>query len=136
MLTLTRRGLAAALVSLALVSPVLAQDWRSEYPELTIGVSSGENETDAIARNQHYAAVIEAMRAGHVQIASVGPAAYALARKVMGDEIAPVAVTLDQDGNLGYYSVIAVRADSPYQTLADIKGKSFAFADPNSTSGY
>lgn len=156
MLTLTRRGLAAALVSLALVSPVLAQDWRSEYPELTIGVSSGENETDAIARNQpyadylsrelgvpvkmirgtDYAAVIEAMRAGHVQIASVGPAAYALARKVMGDEIAPVAVTLDQDGNLGYYSVIAVRADSPYQTLADIKGKSFAFADPNSTSGY
>ncbi|CAN7495047.1 MULTISPECIES: phosphonate ABC transporter substrate-binding protein [unclassified Devosia] len=156
MLTLTRRGLAAALVSLALVSPVLAQDWRSEYPELTIGISSGENETDAIARNQpyadylsrelgvpvkmirgtDYAAVIEAMRSGHVQIASVGPAAYALARKVMGDEIAPVAVTLDQDGNLGYYSVIAVRADSPYQTLEDIKGKSFAFADPNSTSGY
>lgn len=156
MLTLTRRGLAAALVSLALVSPVLAQDWRSEYPELTIGISSGENETDAIARNQpyadylsrelgvpvkmirgtDYAAVIEAMRSGHVQIASVGPAAYALARKVMGDEIAPVAVTLDQDGNLGYYSVIAVRADSPYQSLEDIKGKSFAFADPNSTSGY
>lgn len=156
MFTLTRRGLAAALVSLALVSPVLAQDWRSEYPELTIGISSGENETDAIARTQpyadylsrelgvpvkivrgtDYAAVIEAMRSGHVQFASVGPAAYALARKVMGEDIAPVAVTLDQDGNLGYYSVIAVRADSPYQSLEDIKGKSFAFADPNSTSGY
>lgn len=156
MLTLSRRGFAAALVSLALVSPVLAQEWKAEYPELTIGISSGENETDAIARTQpyadylsrelgvpvkivrgtDYAAVIEAMRSGHVQFASVGPAAYALARKVMGDDIAPVAVTLDQDGNLGYYSVIAVRADSPYQNLEDIKGKSFAFADPNSTSGY
>lgn len=156
MLTLTRRGLAAALVSLALVSPVLAQEWKAEYPELTIGISSGENETDAIARTQpyadylsrelgvpvkivrgtDYAAVIEAMRAGHVQFASVGPAAYALARKVMGDDIAPVAVTLDQEGNLGYFSVIAVRADSAYQSLEDIKGKSFAFADPNSTSGY
>jgi phosphonate transport system substrate-binding protein len=156
MLTLTRRGLVAALVSLALVSPALSQDWRDEYPELTIGISSSENETDAIARNQpyadylsrelgvpvkivrgtDYAAVIEAMRAGHVQIASVGPAAYALARKIMGEDIAPVAVTLDNEGNLGYYSVIAVRADSPYQTLADIKDKSFAFADPNSTSGY
>ena len=156
MLTLTRRGLAAALVSLALVSPVMAQEWKAEFPELTIGISSGENETDAIARTQpyadylsrelgvpvnivrgtDYAAVIEAMRSGHVQFASVGPAAYALARKVMGEDIAPVAVTLDQDGNLGYYSVIAVRADSPYQTLEDIKGKSFAFADPNSTSGY
>ena len=156
MFTLTRRGLAAALVPLALVSPVMAQDWKAEFPELTIGISSGENETDAIARTQpyadylsrelgvpvnivrgtDYAAVIEAMRSGHVQFASVGPAAYALARKVMGEDIAPVAVTLDQDGNLGYYSVIAVRADSPYQTLEDIKGKSFAFADPNSTSGY
>lgn len=156
MFTLTRRGLAAALVSLALVSPVMAQEWKAEFPELTIGISSGENETDAIARTQpyadylsrelgvpvnivrgtDYAAVIEAMRSGHVQFASVGPAAYALARKVMGEDIAPVAVTLDQDGNLGYYSVIAVRADSPYQTLEDIKGKSFAFADPNSTSGY
>ena len=156
MLTLTRRGLVAALVSLALVSPALSQDWREQYPELTIGISSGENETDAIARNQpyadylsrelgvpvkmirgtDYAAVIEAMRAGHVQIASVGPAAYALARKIMGEDIAPVAVTLDNEGNLGYHSVIAVRADSPYQSLEDIKGKSFAFADPNSTSGY
>jgi phosphonate transport system substrate-binding protein len=156
MLTLTRRGLVAALVSLALISPALSQDWREQFPELTIGISSGENETDAIARNQpyadylsrelgvpvkmirgtDYAAVIEAMRAGHVQIASVGPAAYALARKIMGEDIAPVAVTLDNEGNLGYHSVIAVRADSPYQSLEDIKGKSFAFADPNSTSGY
>ena len=154
MLTLTRRGLVAALVSLALVSPALSQDWREQFPELTIGISSGENETDAIARNQpyadylsrelgvpvkmirgtDYAAVIEAMR--DVQIASVGPAAYALARKIMGEDIAPVAVTLDNEGNLGYHSVIAVRADSPYQSLEDIKGKSFAFADPNSTSGY
>ncbi|WP_375452330.1 phosphonate ABC transporter substrate-binding protein [uncultured Devosia sp.] len=156
MFTLTRRGLAAALALLALVSPALAQDWRSQFPELTIGISSSENETDAIARTQpyadylsrelgvpvkivrgtDYAAVVEAMRSGHVQFASVGPAAYALARKVMGEDIAPVAVTLDNEGNLGYYSVIAVRADSPYQTLEDIKGKSFAFADPNSTSGY
>ncbi|WP_224701887.1 phosphonate ABC transporter substrate-binding protein [Devosia aquimaris] len=156
MFTFVRRSLAAVLISAALVSVAVAQDWREQYPELTIGISSGENETDAIARTQpyadylsaelgvpvkivrgtDYAAVIEAMRSGHVQFASVGPAAYALARKVMGEDIAPVAVTLDKEGNLGYYSVIAVRADSPYQTLADIKGKSFAFADPNSTSGY
>ncbi len=156
MFNLTRRGLAAALVSLALVSSAMAQDWREQYPELTVGISSSENETDAIARNQpyadylsrelgvpvkivrgtDYAAIIEAMRSGHVQIASVGPASYALARKIMGEGIAPVATTLDAEGMPGYYSVIAVRADSPYQTLEDIKGQSFAFADPNSTSGY
>jgi len=157
MFTFVRRSLAAVLISAAFISSAAqAEDWRVQYPELTIGVSSGENEADAIARNQpyadylsrelgvpvkiirgtDYAAIVEAMRSGHVQMASVGPAAYALARKIMGDGIAPVATTLDGHGEAGYYSVIAVRADSPYQNLDDLRGKSFAFADPNSTSGY
>ena len=154
--TFMRRTLAAALMAAAIVSPALAQDWREQFPELNIGISSGENEADAIARNQpyaaylseklgvpvnvvrgtDYAAVIEAMRAEQIQFASIGPANYALARKVMGDLVTPVAVSRDKEGALGYYSVIAVRADSAYQTIADIKGVSFAFADPNSTSGY
>jgi phosphonate transport system substrate-binding protein len=151
-----RRTLAAAAMAVAIVSPALAQEWKQQFPEISIGISSSENESDAIARTQpyadyltrtlgvpvsivrgtDYAAVIEAMRAGQVQFASFGPANYALARKVMGDLAAPVAVSRDKEGALGYYSVIAVRADSPYQSIEDIKGVSFAFADPNSTSGY
>jgi phosphonate transport system substrate-binding protein len=151
-----RRTLAAAAMAVAIVSPALAQEWKQQFPELSIGISSSENESDAIARTQpyadyltrtlgvpvsivrgtDYAAVIEAMRAGQVQFASFGPANYALARKVMGDLVTPVAVSRDKEGALGYYSVIAVRADSPYQSIEDIKGVSFAFADPNSTSGY
>jgi phosphonate transport system substrate-binding protein len=154
--TFMRRTLAAAAMTLAVISPTLAQDWKEHFLELNIGISSGENEADAIARTQgyadylsrtlgvpvnivrgtDYAAVVEAMRAEQIQFASIGPANYALAHKVMGDLVTPVAVSRDKEGALGYYSVIAVRADSPYQTIADIKGKSFAFADPNSTSGY
>ena len=29
-----------------------------------------------------------------------------------------------------------MKKDSPYQTIQDLKGKAFAFADPNSTSGF
>ena len=154
--TFMRRTIAAAVMAAAIVSPALAQDWKQQFPELSIGISSGENEADAIARTQgyadylsrtlgvpvnivrgtDYAAVIEAMRAEQIQFASIGPANYALAHKIMGDLVAPVAVSRDKEGALGYYSVIAVRADSPYQDLEDIKGVSFAFADPNSTSGY
>ena len=154
--TFMRRTIAAALMAAAIISPALAQDWKQQFPELSIGISSGENEADAIARTQgyadylsrtlgvpvsivrgtDYAAVVEAMRAEQIQFASMGPANYALAHKVMGDLVTPVAVSRDKEGALGYYSVIAVRADSPYQTIADIKGVSFAFADPNSTSGY
>jgi TRAP-type uncharacterized transport system substrate-binding protein len=32
--------------------------------------------------------------------------------------------------------VVIVKADSPYKTLDDLKGKAFGFADPDSTSGY
>lgn len=154
--TFMRRIIAAAAMAVAIGTPALAQDWKAQFPELAIGISSGENEADAIARTQgyadylsrtlgvpvnivrgtDYAAVVEAMRAEQIQFASIGPANYALARKVMGDLVVPVAVSRDKEGALGYYSVIAVRADSSYQTLADIKGVEFAFADPNSTSGY
>lgn len=152
---LSRRAFAALALALSFAAPALA-DWRAQYPELNIGISSSENENDAISRNQgyaaylteklgvpvnvvrgtDYAAVIEAMRAGNVHFASIGPANYALARRVMGEDVAPVAVSLDLDGNRGYYSVLAVRADSSYQSLEDVAGKAFAFADPNSASGF
>ena len=155
-LDLTRRAFAALLVAAALASPVAAQDWRAQYPEIRIGISSGENEADAIARNEpyaaylskklgvpvtisrgsDYAAVIEAMRSENIEFASIDPANYALARKVMGDGVEVVAVNLDASGSKGYYSVLAVRADSEYQKIEDVAGKDFAFADPNSTSGY
>jgi len=34
-----------------------------------------------------------------------------------------------------YHSAVIVRADSPYQSVADLKGKRFAFGDISSTSG-
>lgn len=153
---LSRRAFTALALALSFAAPALAQDWREQYPELTIGISSSENENDAIARNEpyaaylsrklgvpvkvvrgtDYAAVVEALRSGHVHFASIGPASYVLARKVMGEDIVPVAVSLDDEGNAGYYSILVVRTDSEYQTLEDVKGQAFAFADPNSTSGY
>ena len=40
------------------------------------------------------------------------------------------------DGSTGYYSIGFARADSGITSIDDAKGKVFAFADPNSTSGY
>jgi phosphonate transport system substrate-binding protein len=47
-----------------------------------------------------------------------------------------VVVPQEKDGSTYYYSVMVVRADSGIKTLADMKGHSLAWADPNSTSGY
>jgi phosphonate transport system substrate-binding protein len=42
---------------------------------------------------------------------------------------------VNNDGTVGYYSVFYVRADSPYKTIEDLKGKNLGLVDPNSTSG-
>lgn len=130
--------------------------WRGQFRELRLGISSAENERDAVSRQQpfaayierklgvplkvfratDYAGVVEAMRSGHVEFARIGPANYALARRVMGEKVTAFAKDVGDDGRTGYNSVAFVKADSPLRALADLRGRSFAFADPNSTSGY
>jgi phosphonate transport system substrate-binding protein len=54
---------------------------------------------------------------------------------VTGVKVEPFCTTVNGDGTVGYYSVFYVRADSPYKTIADLKGKNLGLVDPNSTSG-
>ena len=81
-----------------------------------------------------YAAVIEGQRAGNIQIAYYGPAAFARAQ-IIGVKTEAFAIDVNHDGSKGYYSVFYVLAKSPYQKIEDLKGKAMAFVDPNSTSG-
>jgi phosphonate transport system substrate-binding protein len=157
---LNRRHLLAApalLPALLVATRAVAQpDWRAQFRELRLGISSAENERDAVARHQpfalymertlgvplrifratDYAGVVEAMRNKHVEIARMGPAAYALAHRVMGQGIEPVARVIDLEGQQGYHAVIVVRADSAFRTLEDLRGRSLAWPDPNSASGF
>jgi phosphonate transport system substrate-binding protein len=81
-----------------------------------------------------YAAVIEGQRNGSIHLAGYGPASYARA-VVTGVAVEPFATTVNNDGTVGYYSVFYVKADSPYKTIDDLKGKNLGLVDPNSTSG-
>ena len=153
---ITRRSTLLASAGL-LATPALAQaDWRTRFREVRYGIISAENERDAIARLQglsahaerklgvpmrvfrgtDYAAVVEALRSEQLEFAHLGPAAYALARRAMGESVTPLLRHQSNDGAEGYFSVIFVKADSPFQSLADLRGRSFAFADPNSASGF
>ena len=50
--------------------------------------------------------------------------------------VAPVVQIRHGNGSLGYRSCLIVHADSDIFSPEDIGGKTFAFNDPNSTSGY
>jgi phosphonate transport system substrate-binding protein len=82
-----------------------------------------------------YNGVIEALRAGKLDVAYLGPFSYVLANKVAGADAFAVAVT-KKTGTSAYHSLIIARKDSGIRSLDDLKGHTFAFVDPSSASGH
>ncbi|EJC6861570.1 phosphate/phosphite/phosphonate ABC transporter substrate-binding protein [Vibrio parahaemolyticus] len=83
-----------------------------------------------------YNGVIEALRAGHVDIAYLGPFSYVKAAEVADVEAFVVAETA-KAGDVAYHSQIIAPANADdINQLSDLKGKNFAFVSPTSTSGY
>jgi phosphonate transport system substrate-binding protein len=152
-------GRRATLAAPLLLLPAAARaqgDWRGQFRALRMSLISSENERDAVVRYEpfsaymqrtlgvpfrvfratDYAGAVEALRSNQAEFSRLGPAAYALARRVMGERVTAVARDRDDSGAEGYFSVIVVKADSPFRSLADLRGRSLAWADPNSASGF
>jgi phosphonate transport system substrate-binding protein len=85
-----------------------------------------------------YAGIIEGMRFQKVDFAWFGNKSAIEACNRSNAEV--FAQTTDVDGTPGYWSVIIVHKDSPYNTIEDIIANgsklSFGNGDPNSTSGF
>ncbi len=133
-----------------------ASGWRKEVGQIRIGANIGEEDPTALARMEAYQdyiskstglpvkvfkaadynGVIQAIASGQLELAVMGPAAYANARAQMGDKVEPILARRSAEGLYGYFSTIVVRADSPYRTLEDLRGKSVGYVDFNSASGY
>ena len=82
-----------------------------------------------------YNATIEALRAKHIDAALLGPFSYVLATTQADVEAFAITVTA-KTMQPGYHAIIITQKDSPINSLQDIKGHTFAFVDPGSTSGY
>jgi phosphonate transport system substrate-binding protein len=158
-------GLALVLAGLALIAPATARaqdapdqdatDWRAQVKELRIGLLGGENTSSRLARYdgfQHllqqalgipvklypaadYAGVMQAMAAGQLDLAEFSPSAFAGAW-LDCKCIEPTVVPLEKDGTVFYVSAMVTRKDSGITSIAQMKGHSLAWADPNSASGY
>ena len=82
-----------------------------------------------------YNGVIEALRSKRLDVAYLGPFSYVLGTTVADIEAFAVAET-KKAGRTFYHSYIIAHKDSGIKTVADLKGKTFAFVDPSSTSGH
>jgi phosphonate transport system substrate-binding protein len=144
--------LTATALTTLMATSALAQ----EIKEFNIGILGGENAQDRMTSNECFRAKIEAelgvpvklftpadydgviqgLLGGTLDYAWLGASAYA---KVYLTDPEAVEVKLTKqnvDGSTGYYSIGFTRKDTGITSMEDAKGKVFAFADPNSTSGY
>ena len=80
-----------------------------------------------------HAAAIEALRNQSADISFMGALPYVLAREQIGAE---VLLSEIYRGKPSYVARIFVRRDGGIETVADLAGKTVAFADPISESGY
>jgi phosphonate transport system substrate-binding protein len=148
---------AAALAATAVLSTAaLAQDWRTEMPVLRIGLLGGENDADRLRDNAclkedleellgvqvdlfpapDYAGVMQGLLADQLDYAQLGASSYAGIYLQDPEAVEPIFVAAEADGSTGYFAVMYARADSGITSLEEMQGRSLAFADPNSTSGY
>ncbi|MGX9352945.1 phosphonate ABC transporter substrate-binding protein [Shimia sp. W99] len=147
-----KKLISTALVTTALVSPVLAE----EISEFRIGILGGENAQDRLASQEclrvaaeellgvpvklfapaDYNGVIQGLLGGTMDFASLGASGYAKTYLSDPEAVEPVLIKVQMDGSTGYHSIGFARKDSGITSLEDMQGKVFGIGDPNSTSGF
>jgi phosphonate transport system substrate-binding protein len=150
-----RVGLAMLLGLLALTVSAPAQD--ASWPkEVTFALLSTENAAEITRRwspilaqlekdlgvkvktatATDYRGTIEALKFRKAELGHLGPKSYVEASTNNYANVEPIAQLQLANGSLGYRSCLIVHTDSDIFSPEDLAGKTFAFNDPNSTSGY
>ncbi len=147
-----KKLMAALVATTAMAAPAMAQD----ISEFRIGILGGENAQDRLNNNEclreyteealgvetklfapaDYNGVIQGLLGGTIDMAWLGASGYAKTYLSDPEAVEPVLVKVNVDGGYGYYSIGFAHKDSGITSLDDMKGKTFGFGDPNSTSGY
>jgi phosphonate transport system substrate-binding protein len=150
-----RIALATMVAVLAMVGAAGATD--PSWPkEVTFGLLSTENAAEITRRwapilaqlekdlgvkvksvtATDYRGTIEALKFKKAELGHLGPKSYVEASTNNYANVEPIAQLQLANGSLGYRSCLIVHADSDIFSPEDMAGKTFAFNDPNSTSGY
>lgn len=147
------KKLLALLVAASALSGAAAAQ---EIAEFNIGILGGENAQDRLTNQEcfrvkieealgvpvklfapaDYDGVIQGLLGGTLDFGWLGASAYAKTYLTDPEAVEVRLTKQNVDGTTGYYAFGFARADSGITSMEEAKGKTFAFADPNSTSGY
>lgn len=149
-------GIAAVALTASVTLAHAAEDWKKKFPVVYFSSVSAENQAATTARFKElanafkqktgvemkiftasdYSGTVQALTSGQIQMGQMGASAYSAAWIDSDGQVEPLVTNKELDGQLGYHSILIVKSDSPYMKLDDLKGKTLAWADANSTSGY
>lgn len=149
-----RRTLLTATLALLACAPTLSLAQGKDPAKIRVALLPDENAATLIQNAQplkaylertlkkdieiivttDYSSMIEAMRFGRIEVAYFGPFSYVLA-KSKAPEIEAFAVGVER-GKPTYNSILIAQTAGPVKSVADIKGKPFAFGDQASTSSH
>src|SRR5215212_641149 len=163
MVTRHRRSVWSAIVlgSFAFLVGTASADqfiggWQAKYPVIKYGVIPVETQSqttksmDEFIKHAEketgvkwelytatdYSGVMNALIAGQIHLSWLSGFSYCQTYMDSKGGVEPLVAAQEPDGSMGYNAVIVVKADSPYKTMDDLKGKTVARTDPLSGSGY
>lgn len=113
----------------AIISP---KGTAESYSDLATYLGEKLGRPVQLVQRRTYAEVNDLIAANEVDLAFVCTSAYVDGHDRFGMELL---VAPEVDGRRVYYSELIVPSSSPAQSMADLRGKVFAFTDPMSHSG-
>lgn len=102
------------------------------YSDLLNYLGRKLNRRVELVQRQTYAEVNDLVKNGNVDLAFVCTSAYVVGQRDFGMELVAAP---EVNGETVYYSLLIVPADSSARSMADLRGKVFAFTDPMSLTG-
>ncbi|GAC1372054.1 MAG: hypothetical protein PVS3B1_26500 [Ktedonobacteraceae bacterium] len=124
------------------INPVTRHDFAR--PEMDVDalrdyLSQALSAEVAVELRENYEETLAGMERGEIDVARLGPYAFALAQARFGARALANTMDIATSGDsptIPYRSVILTREDSGIKSLVGLKGQTFGFVDRNSTTGY
>lgn len=120
------------IIRVAVAAMISAKESVVYYHQLLDFIADQLGHKIQLIQRKTYSEINDLLQNGKIDLAFICSGPYATGRKVYGFEALAVPQVR---GKHFYHSYLIVNHNSPFQDLMDLKGKTFAFTDPESNTG-